>query len=155
MLQIVLECKPDETLMKALGFPIKSITHQPSRGEVINYLKKNPKTIVGVVDEDPHAARPTYFAQFSRETTEKYGIESYQIGKFRTRLILIKPRLEEWILQCAEKSGIDPTQHSMPITGRELHKVINSRLPRFDGFIRAILAAKNPGLFHLKNLVNK
>ena len=154
MREIVLECNPDEVLIKTLGYARNMITHQPSRGEVINYLKKNPDAI-GIVDDDPGSAKPTYFSKFQSETTEKFNTESYCIPKLQTRLIVIKPRLEEWILKRAAESGIDTTQYSLPNDGHELHKIINTRLPRFEAMIREMLSKKNAGLLHLKELIER
>jgi hypothetical protein len=106
MLEIVLECKPDETLLKSLGYTRKMITHQPSKGEVINYLKRNPGAI-GIVDEDPGSANPTYFSKFQEKADGQFGLECLHIPKDGTRLIVIKPRLEDWIINCAQRSKID------------------------------------------------
>lgn len=152
MPEIVLECNPDEVLVKALGYTRKMIIHQPNRGEVINYLKKNP-TVIGIIDDDPGSAKPTYFSKFQTETPEKFGIESYCIPKIGTRLIVIKPRLEEWILLQAIQSKIDLSRHSMPGIGKELHKVINYRLSRFGSMLKEMLGKNNEALLYLKNLI--
>ncbi len=153
MAEIVLECMPDETLIRTLGYKRKSVTHQPCRGEVINYIKKNPRNIIGIVDEDPGSPKPTYFNAFRRETTEKHGLESYIIKNAQIRLIVIKPRLEEWILKQAASTGINPSDHSFPENGKELHKIIHTRLPQFEGFITAMLKQKSAGLRHLQTLI--
>jgi len=154
MIEIVVECNPDEALMKVLGYTRRMITHQPSKGEVINYLKKNPAAI-GVVDDDPGSANPTYFNKFIRETDEKFGIESFKIPKLETRLIVIKPRLEEWILKCANELKINLKQHAMPNNGNELHKIINTRIPRFEDMVNEMLAKNSPALMYLKSLLEK
>jgi hypothetical protein len=41
MREIVVECKPDETLIKVLGYVRKTVTHQPNKGEVLNNLQRN------------------------------------------------------------------------------------------------------------------
>jgi hypothetical protein len=154
MREIVLECNPDEALVKVLGYTRKMITHQSSRGEVINYLKKNPLAI-GIVDDDPGSAKPTYFSKFTRETEEQFDVESFYIPKLKTRVIVIKPRLEEWILKQAVASQINLKQYSMPADANELHKIINTRIPRFEGLLKEMLVKENPGLKHLRNLINK
>ena len=154
MPEIVLECKPDEALVKSLGYTRKMITHQPNKGAVINYLKSNPGAI-GIVDEDPGAANPTYFSKFQRETNEQFDVECLFIPKEKTRLIVLKPRLEEWILKYANKSKIKLQKHSLPETGHKLHKIINSRLPRFENMIKEMLEKNNEALLYLKMVIDK
>jgi hypothetical protein len=155
MPEIVLECKPDEALMKALGFPSKRITHQTSRGEVINYIKKNPTKITGVIDDDPGSAKPTYFSRFTIEATEKYRVESFVIRKSSTRLVVIKPRLEDWILLQAASCRLDVRDYYLPNNSKKLHEVINSNLPRFSDLIEEMLVRQCPGLLYLKSIVGK
>lgn len=154
MREIALECNPDEVLAKALGYTRKRIVHQPSNSEVINYLRKNPGTI-GLVDEDSGSVKPPFFTKFQRETSEKFRVESFSIPSSNTRLIIIKPRLEEWILECATRSEIDPRQFSFPDNGHELKKVINHRLRQFEKMVKALIEKHNPALLHLRELINR
>jgi hypothetical protein len=154
MAEIVLECKPDETLIRSLGYKKKIITHQPCRGEVINYLRKNPTNIIGVVDDDPDSAKPSHFYSFKKETRTLHGLESYCITKSHTRLIVIKPFLEEWILREAISIGVNPTDHSFHGNAHEMHKVINTRLVQFEGLISEMLKKNSAGLRHLQLLIN-
>lgn len=154
MPEIVLECNPDEALIKVLGYTRKMITHQPGRGEVINYLQRNPSAI-GIVDEDPGSAKPTYFSKFTHESDEQFDIASFHIPKLRTRLIVIKPRLEEWILKQALESKINPKSYSLPEDANDLHKIINTKIPLFEKMIKEMLEKGNSGLKHLKNLIDK
>lgn len=154
MSEIVLECKPDEALLKALGYPVKRIVHQNNRGEVINYLKKNPQRILGIIDDDPDTAKPTFFGTFQRETIEKHKVESFIINKSSTRLIVIKPRLEDWVLFHAAQCKIDVTDYYLPTTSKKLHEEINSKLPRFTNLIKDMLSARCAGLMYLKSLIS-
>src|SRR5687767_14523864 len=106
-MEIVLECRPDEALIKSLGFAKKYITHQPNKGEVINYLEKNP-TAIGMVDEDPGAASPKYLSKFKREGQTVFGIDLFRFKT--TKLIIVKPRLEDWVLAQAQLAQVDPEE---------------------------------------------
>ena len=154
MPEIVLECKPDETLVSALGYNRKMITHQPSKGQVINFLKRNPGAI-GIVDEDTGSANPTYFSKFQMEAEEQFNLECLCIHKEHTRLIIIKPRLEERILKYAILSNIDLQEHSLPDSGHSLHKIINTRLTRFENMIKEMLDKNNEALLYLKKVIDK
>jgi hypothetical protein len=153
MRDIVIECNPDEALLQVLGYTRKMITHQSSKGEVINYLKRNPSAI-GIVDDDPGSAKPSYFSAFSPETKVRFGIESYVIDKLKTRLIVMKPRLEEWVLQNALELNVNLSDYSIPATGHELHKVINTRIPKFKDLLSEMVEKGSPALNHLKLLID-
>ena len=154
MPEIVLECKPDEALVKALGYSRKMVTHQPNKGAVINYLDKNPG-VIGIVDEDPGAANPNYMSKFQKETEDRFDIEYLSMRKEKTRLIVLKPRLEEWILKYAKKSNIKLPKYALPETGHKLHKIVNNRLPRFKDMIGEMLEKDNEALLYLKRLLEK
>jgi len=49
---ILVECDPDEFLVKSMGFPKKKIKHESGKGNVLRKLNKDPMTI-GMIDEDP------------------------------------------------------------------------------------------------------
>lgn len=149
---IAIECNADEALVKALGYTRKMISHQFSKGEVINYLKRNEHAI-GVVDDDPGSARPTYFSNFEVSVGEKFGIELLKIPHLETKLIVIKPRLEEWILRQANDLELDLKTYSIPNNGRELHKVINTRIPQFEAMLNDMIERKCKALIHLKYLI--
>jgi len=153
MREIVLECKPDEALIKSLGYTRKMITHQPNKGQVINYLKKNPDT-VGIVDEDPGSANPNYFQRFQKVRNSRFDIEYFHIESKGTRIIVIKPRLEEWIIKYATESKIDFKKHSLPDKGHQLHKIINYYLPRFEQLINQMLGKKSEALLYLKKVID-
>lgn len=101
MNQIILECKPDEVFIRALGFSKKQIIHQPNKGEVINFLRKNPSLVcVGIIDEDPGTTQPKHLKEFvfNRELSE-HNFSVFESKRTSHLIIMIKPRLEDsiWI----------------------------------------------------------
>ena len=153
MLEIALECKPDETLIKILGYNRKMITHQPNMGQVINYLEKNPGAI-GIVDEDPGSANPSYFSKFQKEARGHFDVECFHIPKRGTRLVVIKPRLEEWILKHTAISDVDLQKYSLPGDPRKLHKIINTRLAKFENVVKEMLNRDSKALLHLREVID-
>lgn len=152
MADIVLECNPDETLIKSLGYNRKEITHQPGKSGVIIYLENNPNAI-GVVDEDPGTANPSYFQKFQIQGKEAFGIDYFLIPRKGTRLLIIKPRLEDWILKHAVEVNLNPEKFSLPNNGHALHKIINDHLPKFQELLDEMLRKKSKGLQHLRSLI--
>ncbi len=154
MNKIVLECKPDEAFVKTLGFSRRNIIHQPNKGAVFNYLKKNPGAI-GLVDEDPGSANPNFFRQFLKNNKPKYGIKYYGLSKGETRLIVISPRLEEWVIEQAQSVSLKPQDFGLPSSGKALHKIINSRINAFERMLNQMYENQCKGLLYLKSLVEK
>lgn len=137
MIDIVIECNPDEALVKALGYSRKEITHQPSKGEVFNYLEKNHNAF-GIVDEDPGSTNPGHFSKYTKQRETKFDIDCFLNKGTGAKLIVLKPRLEEWILKEARQMGVHPDDFSLPTDGKKLHKIINQRIPKFEEMLRKI-----------------
>ncbi len=154
MTKIVLECNPDEVFLKCLGFFKKQIIHQPNKGQVINYLKKNPGSI-GIVDEDPGVANPSYMNDFINTNQGNHNIEVLHHKKDNNTIFIIKPRLEEWVMGHAKTSKIDPATFYLPAVPKELHKRINYHIPKFEDFLMAISEANNPGFAFLKSTIQQ
>lgn len=152
MNNIALECNPDEELVKCLGFTRKEITHQPNKGQVFSFLEKNMGAL-GIVDEDPGANPPGHMVFYKKICDEQHGVEVYIKPLEGTKLVIIKPRLEEWIIKQAKDSKIDPTKYSLPDNGRELHKIINTKLSQFGQLLSSMLEKRNPGLLYLKSIL--
>jgi hypothetical protein len=151
---IVVECKPDEALIRALGFSKRHIVHQSGKGEVINFLEKNSDSI-GMVDEDPGTANAKFFSKFQRVENSKHNIDYYTLPKSATCIIVIRPFLEEWIWNQSKEDSVDPTKFfSTSKDGRSLHKIINQRLPKFEELLSEMLDKQSQGLLHLKRLIN-
>lgn len=152
-MDIVVECKPDEALVRALGFTKKNVTHQPSKARVLSYLDRNSGAI-GIVDEDPGTANAGYFSKYTKISEAKFDIEEWSVTKMQIRLIIIKPRLEEWIIRQANSSKIDLRDYSLEPDGYHLHKIINEKLDKFEALLTDLLKEKNQGLVHLKSIIS-
>ncbi len=152
MTRIILECKPDEALVRALGVPKKEIIHQSSKGEVINFLRRNSNCF-GIVDEDPGAGIQDYFKKFSiiKERSDVVFLKEEKQGN---HLIVIRPRLEEWLISQANLVSIKTSDFSLPIKGSQLHKVINSKLERVQELVLELESKKSDGILFLKKTIS-
>lgn len=153
---IILECKPDEAFIRALGFSKKQVIHQPNKGEVINYLRKhNGIFCVGIIDEDPGTTQPKYLLNefvYSEELSE-HNFSVFESKSKSHLVIMIKPRLEDWILDVAQKSHVSPNDFSLPDDPKQLHKVINSQLPKFNQLVSEMLSKRSKALISLKKII--
>ena len=155
MNQIILECKPDEVFIRALGFSKKQIIHQPNKGEVINFLRKNPSLVcVGIIDEDPGTTQPKHLNEFVfNHELSKHNFSVFESKRTNHLIIMIKPRLEDWILNVAKTSHVSPGEFSLPDDPRHLHKVINYQLQKFRLMLLQILSKKSEALIALKKII--
>jgi hypothetical protein len=123
---IYLECEPDKALIRTLGISSKEIKHEYSKGNVCNKLSKT-KNSKGLVDEDPSSAQPSYIGRLKLLSFEN-NIKLLSDEKAQNLLIVLCPRLEEWILRAAQELGINVEDYGLPNKANQLHKVINTKI---------------------------
>ena len=131
---IYVECKPDLTLVKTLtGITRREITHElKGKGEICNRLKKTTKC-KGLIDEDPSSGQPRYVreARLENDLTE-HDIRVLRHDQTDNRLIVICPRLEEWVLAAARQAGVNVSKYNLPTNAVKLHSEINIVLDKFE-----------------------
>lgn len=133
---IYLECDADEVLVKALGVSRREIKHSSDKGDVCNRLEKN-RNSKGLVDEDPGSPRPRYIEKlklFSHESEIKVLYDE----KNQNHLIVLCPRLEEWVLKAVKEVRADIGDYSLPNDADKLHEVINVKLRNFVDLLEDI-----------------
>ncbi|MGA4578545.1 hypothetical protein [Limisphaera sp. VF-2] len=123
---LYVECYPDELLARLLGVPRREIRHARGKGNILNRLR-NLQAGQGMIDEDPWAPQPEELGQYIEQ--ERSGDLTLRVHKKnpRKRLIVVSPRLEEWLYVRAAVCGVRPADYGLPDTGPELRKI-----PRFD-----------------------
>jgi len=111
----------------------REITHEfKGKGEICNRLRKQTNC-KGLLDEDPYSGQPRYLkeARLEDDLTE-HDIKVLHHGQTNNRLIVICPRLEEWILGAAREAGVDVRKYGLPNNAGQLHKEINIVLDKFE-----------------------
>ena len=133
-MRVLVECYPDEALMRALGVPRKRLRHEHCKGDVVNRLRKLPLAI-GMVDEDPGSAQPRDLTDSYRQSQAAEGLRLLtRQGSDAQKLIVVCPRLEDWLIHRADASGIKPEDYGLPGDPRRLHSV--PHYEQEDGFQR-------------------
>ena len=97
---------------------------------------------LGVIDEDPGKTRPADISRFTEK--ERQGSVVLMSGRKDAgrRLVMICPRLEEWLLARAKAIGVNPGDYGLPATTKALRKLGRyERRPKFRAFLEALLAA--------------
>ncbi|MGA0559206.1 hypothetical protein ACO2Q8_21285 [Larkinella sp. VNQ87] len=154
MRQIFLECKPDEALVRRLGFPRRLVKHHNDKGKVCNVLTKTEATI-GMVDEDPNTTQPRYLTTLTRLNEESlYNLAVYVDEQSKNKVIVVCPRLEEWILGITSQHAVKISQFGLPDKANKLHDIITTRLQKFEDLIDYLVDIKSPAILHLQRLLN-
>lgn len=148
MKQVHVECLPDEALVKKLGFTRKSVTHHTGKSRVFHKLKSSANQL-GMVDEDPGSAKTPYETNLVF-VEEAQGIKLYSDNS-GNKIIVLKGKLEDWIISQCRISGINMQQFGLPTRPNDLHDVINQRIPKFETLIEQLIAIENGGIIQLRN----
>ena len=134
---IFVECKPDEVLVKVILPRRETIDELKGRPAVVRQVQRR-KNAVGLVDEDPRAVRPRYLTTLTG-TTNRYGFRVLADPNKRNRIVVLRPRLEDWVLAAAQSAQLDiQERYGLPADARRLHEVINYRLENLDRLLKAL-----------------
>ncbi|HYG17240.1 MAG TPA: hypothetical protein VEC12_15895 [Bacteroidia bacterium] len=136
-----------------LNIPKKHITHHNDKGRVCNYLKNN-SNLVGIIDEDPGKAQPTYLKNL-KEISNISGVKIYS-DHAGNKLVVLCPALEGWIIKCAHSSKIDMIKEfGLADTEKSLHSEINWKLHKLERLVIHLIEIKNKGILHLREALNQ
>ncbi|NNN07413.1 MAG: hypothetical protein HKL90_16105 [Elusimicrobia bacterium] len=104
MKMVFVECNADVALVSALGLPKASVDHAFDKGRVCRRVEKNDES-VGMIDEDPNAPQPAYLDALAA-SPDAHGVRSLQDRSGRTRIVVLCPRLEDWLAKAAKDAGV-------------------------------------------------
>jgi hypothetical protein len=151
-MKVLVECDADEVVLLALGLPRKQLLHFGGKYELVKKLK-NRAHDVGMVDEDPGKVQPQDMSNY-RKTNSAEGIHLLaRQGSGGQRLVVICPKLEDWLIERAKSSGIQPEDYGLPIDPDHLHSI-----PRYEqkqNFLRFLteLKDRNRGMHLLRQWI--
>ncbi len=152
---IFVECHADSVLVQNLtSLSPENIPHDlRGRGAVCNLLS-NSSNSKGLIDKDPGTARHPYEkAGQPRGSHVQEDIELLHYSSQNNQLIVLCPKLEDWILKTAHIAGIDVTRRGLPNNANQLHKVIDNKLDKFRILLNMLKKRKSPRILALANLL--
>ena len=137
---IAVECFPDEVLVRAFGIPVARILHAKGKGNVINAVIQN-RASAGLIDEDPDSTQPSVLGLFRTQERNGSLILMQHRDSADRRLVVICPRLEDWLLNRAEACSIGLHQYGLPETAEDLKRKRYDRFPKYRGFLDQLLSS--------------
>ena len=149
---LLLECTPDETLARHMGCPRRHYLHLNGKGRICLRLQKSMCDI-GLMDEDPGSAQPRYLSQLTL-VSQQHDLRCLADKPRNHRVIVVIPRLEEWIIKTARLANIQIRTFGLSDRPNDLHREITSRLPAFEKFLISLNNAGEQRLEHLRTLIN-
>ena len=153
---VLVECYPDETLVNVLGIPYDQIQHARGKGNIANALRNHYTASVGLVDEDPKSTQPRYFSKMEpvKEFNEQ-GLIVKRDQQNSNHLVMLRPRLEEWIIKEAKNLEVKLEDFGLPSNGCELHKIINIRQDEFKELLKQLKNHKKGGIQKLREILHQ
>ena len=137
---IYVECNTEESLVRSLtDFRRKEIVHElQGKGGVCNRLSRT-ENCKGLVDEDPSSGQPRYLSELVvSDDRPALGLRRLQDAQRNNDVIVLCPRLEEWIIAAAESIDVRLADHGLPDRSNLLHRVINLDPTKFERLLEAL-----------------
>lgn len=142
----VVECDPDVLLVSALAsLSSRRIVHAGGKSQVLKKLIRKYTDSVGMIDQDPYSPQPRNFLQRFRQVHYLRGdkIKILHHNRRNNRLIILCPRLEEWIVEAAREANIRLSTYNLPNNPVQLHAIINLRINRFQQLVEDLRHRSN------------
>jgi hypothetical protein len=146
-MKVLVECDADEMVLKSLGVAKKQLLHFGGKDKLINRLRDLPGA-VGVVDEDPASTQhPDLRASYQKvKSAEGLHLLTRQ-GSGGQKLVMICPKLEDWLIQRAKSSGIELEDYGLPCDPDRLHSQPHyEQKVGFRRFLAEMLGRADKGL---------
>ncbi len=121
-MRVLVECYPDAAVLRALGVTKKQLRHERCKGEVVKRVRKLDCAI-GVIDEDPGSAQPCDLANYDEQETAEGLRRLVRRDDTDRKLIVICPRLEDWLIARAISSAMKPEDYGLPCDPHRLHGI--------------------------------
>ena len=148
-----IEGKPDRVLAHCLGIKKRFTQNARYKKGVLKRVAIE-SNVLGIVDQDPLTIQ-----NYRRDMLEfqkldsKYSVELNYHQSTKSKLIVLCPELESWILKAAKASKVDVKKFNLPNKASALHSTINNRLPNFERLVNELIIQQNPSILYLKSLL--
>ena len=143
--------------LRITGFPRSEIRYERNKQEVLKTLSRQ-SSCQAMVDEDPGEIQPFQLRQMRLvDEHDDTGLRVYRDRQLGNQVVVICPRLEEWLTDSAKEVNIDLAnrRYNLPRNPVSLHRVINRDLRKLNRLIDDLIAAQSPRILKLKELLTQ
>ena len=153
----LVECKPDTLLVRTLtNTSRKNIRHAGNKSELLKKLSERYDNCKGIIDEDPWSIQPPHLQKFTqRQNLKRHNLKILHQSSKNNTLIMVCPRLEEWILDAAKEANINVREYNLPNDATKLHKQINIKTDKLERLLIDLKQESNRFKTLRKHLVKK
>lgn len=147
---IVVECKPDYTLASRLTSSSgRKVEHSANKSAVLTKLVRRKgfhayENSLGIIDEDPRSYQPNIIMKFAMvEDSPTHKIRLLYYKWLNNNVLVLCPRLEEWIIEAARETGTLMSDYGLPNEPEVLHEIINLNINKFELLIDTLKRRSN------------
>lgn len=111
---------------------------------------------MALLDEDPANPLPVYLTRMTLAADfPMLGLRVLEHRAQNNRVILLRPRLEEWLLRAAGDAGLDVggRRYNLPSSPTQLHREINLDLRKVERLVADLTEADSPRIRQLRALL--
>ena len=133
----------------------REVKVEGDRGKVLNRLAQDNDSLA-MVDEDPGQVQPGQLRRMQLVSDyPSEGLKLYADNRQNNRVIVVCPRLEEWIIRAAQDADLQLSspRYNLPSGPSSLHSAINDDLRKLERLIDDLLAAQSPRVLKLQQLL--
>lgn len=146
---IYVECKPDTVMARSLVAG-EEVRHLSGTSRVCHMLMEQ-SYCRGMVDENDGARKHPYVKKLTAlglvSEQSQCDLIICEDNSQNNRLILLRPRLEEWVIATARIAGLDLRRYRLPDQPNQLHDVLTLAnrqvLNQFRIFVQRLLSASH------------
>lgn len=135
---LCVECKPDLILVQELTKRNNGeLVHCGGKTKIILDLSNKYNNSKGLIDDDPDSPKPFALKQFKvRNNLYSHRILVRYNENNSNLLIILRPRLEGWILRASKLSSINVADYNLPTDEKKLIAEINYKLDNFRTLVQ-------------------
>lgn len=152
---LYVEGKADEVLVIGLGLTRGEVSRELNKDEVLKQLDRQSHCL-GMVDEDPNSPQPIQLSRMIVAADyDLLGLRVYADTTRNNRVILLRPRLEEWLLRAAQDAGlaVGGRRYNLPSSPTRLHREINLDLSKVERLLADLTETDSPRIRQLRALL--
>jgi hypothetical protein len=145
--KVFVECYHDWALARAMGFSRPQLGHALTKANVLRQLAEFDGEAAGIIDEDAGKLHSNYARQMAnyKECNNGYGLRLMsRSGDSRKSLVLIDPRLEEWLCARASARNFHFSKYGLSSSASALRNITRpDQNARFNQFLTDLAAEDN------------